>query len=146
MSKLQSVLDNKFLGEKWRWKCLSSQILNIFWKDLKSKQKGVYVWKQGLGQNVYFQNRGMNWGSVTFYILPWKFPPEKRSAFNSSVLVVFLSCFWWFTFSFSVLRLWFSKWSSDPINLSADNIFFSKLIKMQARQWDMLEITNHLIS
>lgn len=39
----------------------------------------------------------------------------------------------------------FGKWFSDPISISTEN-FFSNLIKMQARQWDMLEITNHLIA
>lgn len=104
---------------------------------LRHEKENKNVWKQGVGQSGFFvfkivvRMRDL-WPSASFpgYLL-------LRHPFNSNALVMCLT----------VHILIFSSeiWFSDPINISTEN-FFSNLIKMQARQWDMLATTSHSIA
>lgn len=60
------------------------------------------------------------------------FPADFLLRKEMHLILVLLSCFWQFIVSFSVLRLWFCKWSSGPISISAENFF--QCINQNARK------------
>lgn len=106
-------------------------------RDFRSEKQ-----KERMFKNKYFFSKmGVGLGIRYLLPLPWQFPPEKRNAFNSSVLVMFLIIYI-LIFSSEIMA---SEMVLRP-NKHMSREFFSKLIKTQARQWDMLEITNHLIT